>query len=105
RLKQNEVFFDRPMDTKPAFSEGDTVVTVAHVDARHTRLPRYARDRQGTVLAYRGAHLFADTSAEGREEPQHLYTVEFPATELWGPSADPKDSVTLDLWESYFVRS
>ncbi len=49
-----------------------------------------------------GVHVFADTSAHGRGEcPQHLYTVRFAATELWGPAANQRDSVHLDLWDDY----
>jgi nitrile hydratase len=101
RLRANEYFFDRPLDTPPLFAPGDPVRTLAHVTANHTRLPRYARDRRGEILAHRGAHVFADLSATGVEEPRHLYTVVFAATELWGDEADPRDTVTLDLWESY----
>ncbi|MEM8631227.1 MAG: nitrile hydratase subunit beta [Pseudomonadota bacterium] len=104
RLRANEVFFDGPNETPPAFSEGDVVRTLAHVAASHTRLPRYAREKTGRILAYRGAHMFPDTSAKGAHEPRHLYTVDFSACDLWGDGADPKDTVTLDLWEDYLVR-
>lgn len=103
RLRANERFFDKPAESQPAFAAGDAVRTVATVSANHTRLPRYARDRVGKVLAHRGCHVFADRSAEGHEEGQHLYTVAFAAPELWGPEADPRDEVTLDLWESYLA--
>jgi hypothetical protein len=33
----------------------------------------------------------------------HLYTVCVTATELWGPEVNPRDTVTLDLWESYLA--
>jgi hypothetical protein len=65
----------------------------------HTRLPRYARGKTGTVVATHGAHVFPDTNAHGLgESPQPLCTVRFEARELWGVDGDP---VHLDLWESY----
>ena len=79
-----------------------------HVRARntnpvgHTRLPRYARGRAGIIARQRGVFVFPDTNAHFLgEQPQHLYSVCFSARELWGDSASSKDSVYLDLWESY----
>jgi nitrile hydratase beta subunit len=68
----------------------------------HTRLPRYARGKRGTVDALRGAHVFADTNAHFMgENPQQLYTVRFAARELWGETAAPHDEVCIDLWEAH----
>ena len=33
--------------------------------------------------------------------PEPLYSVRFEATELWGDSAEPRQTVNIDLWESY----
>ena len=68
----------------------------------HNRLPGYVRGRVGEIISYHGAHVFPDTNAnfEG-ENPQHLYGVQFTAKELWGPQMGKKDTVMLDLWESY----
>jgi nitrile hydratase subunit beta len=68
----------------------------------HTRLPRYARGKNGVIAADRGVHVFPDTNAkyEG-ESRQHLYSVRFLASELWCEEANPRDSVYLDLWEAY----
>lgn len=101
RLRRAARRFDRALNEAPRFAPGDTVRTATHIAANHTRLPRYARGRLGTVIAHRGAHVLPDASAEGREMAQHLYTVAFAAPELWGAGADSRDSVTLDLWESY----
>jgi nitrile hydratase subunit beta len=70
----------------------------------HTRLPRYARGRQGTVERDYGVFGFPDTDAGGRSVgsyPQHVYSVCFTARELWGEKASPRDSVYIDLWEDY----
>lgn len=97
------VRFDTPAATDPAFAPNQRVRTLRLPEAGHTRLPRYARDREGEILAHRGHHLQPEEGARGRHVGGHLYTVSFAASELWGPEADPRDSVTLDLWESYLV--
>jgi nitrile hydratase len=51
-----------------------------------------------------GIHVFPDSHAHGRgEQPQPLYSVRFDARELWGESAEPNQSVHIDLWESYLL--
>jgi nitrile hydratase subunit beta len=83
-----------------------------HVRARnmhpmgHTRLPRYARGKQGVVFRHHGIFVFPDTNAHFLgEQPQHLYSVRFTARELWGGSASPRDSVYLDMWDSYLEHA
>ncbi len=68
----------------------------------HTRLPRYARGKNGSVVRCHGIFVFPDTNAHFLgEQPQHLYSVRFAARELWGEDASPRDSVYIDMWESY----
>jgi nitrile hydratase len=98
-----DVSFEVETQAAPAFDVGAVVRTHRHGSASHSRLPRYARDAAGTVIAHRGCHLLPDEGARGNHVGEHLYTVEFAAPELWGPGANPRDSVTLDLWESYLV--
>ena len=72
----------------------------------HTRLPRYARGKEGTVVRQRGIFVFPDTNAHFLDEqPQHLYSVRFAAQELWGDTASPRDSVYIDLWDSYLEHA
>lgn len=93
---------ERASDAKPQFGVGDRVRTANINPATHTRLPRYARGKVGTVELLHGTHVFPDTNARyAGEEPQHLYTVRFDGEELWGPDAEPGTSTSLDLWESY----
>ena len=48
--------------------------------------------------------MFPDAHAHGRgEQPQPLYSVRFDARELWGESAEPNQTVHVDLWESYLL--
>lgn len=91
-------------DHPPQFELTQAVVTKKHLAASHTRLPRYARNASGHVTAWHGPHIFPDASARGITQGQHLYTIEFSAKELWGEGADPRDTVCLDLWESYLVH-
>ncbi|MGP9821358.1 nitrile hydratase subunit beta [Salinarimonas sp. NSM] len=93
---------DREAPAPPRFAPGDRVRTRVINPAGHTRLPRYARGKIGEIVLHHGAHVFPDTNAHGRgEAPQHLYTVRFAGTELWGEGADPTLSVSIDAWESY----
>jgi nitrile hydratase len=90
----------------PRFAVGDRVRTRNINPDGHTRLPRYARGHSGIVVAFHGAQVFPDSNAHGQgEDPQPLYTVRFTARELWGEAANPRDSVSLDLWEPYLERA
>ena len=94
--------FERPVNTPPRFAVGERVRTKKLNPTGHTRLPRYARGRIGTVDRAHGAHVFPDSNAHFRgENPQHLYSVRFSARELWGDAAAPRDAVYIDLWEDY----
>ncbi len=94
--------YERPAPAPVRFKRGDKVMTKNINPTGHTRLPRYLRHHEGEIIAVHGAHVFPDSNAAGKgEDPQWLYTVKFAASELWGPDADPRDSVTADLWEPY----
>jgi nitrile hydratase subunit beta len=72
----------------------------------HTRLPRYARGKNGVVMIDHGIFVFPDTNASMQgEKPQHLYSVKFEARELWGEQAKPKDSIYIDMWDDYLERA
>lgn len=98
--------FERPAAAPACFIPGDRVRTVNLNPKTHTRLPRYARDKQGVIEAVRGCHVFADSAAiDAGENPQWLYTVVFSGRELWGAEADPTLSVSIEAFESYLVPS
>jgi len=81
---------------------GDRVRTLNMHPQGHTRLPRYARDREGVIERVHGAHVFPDTNAHGAgEKPQWLYTVRFAGREVWGEAVDASLVVSVDAWESY----
>jgi nitrile hydratase beta subunit len=68
----------------------------------HTRCPRYVRGVAGTIEHVHERFVFPDGHAHGRgESPQVLYTVGFEASDLWGPDAESRGKVYVDLWESY----
>lgn len=98
---------DRPYTGAPAFAPGQRVRTLRPaanrlVDGGHTRLPAYAAGAQGRVLRCHGAHVLPDAHAHGLgEAAEPLYSVVFPAGELWAAPENPRDEVTLDLWQSY----
>jgi nitrile hydratase len=98
-----DVSFEIDAAKEPGFAIGQAVRTHRQMPSNHTRLPRYARNVNGTIFAHHGCHLLPDEGAKGRHVGEHLYTVSFSAVELWGQDADPRDTVTLDLWESYLV--
>lgn len=93
----------RPTTVPARFAVGDAVRLRAEPVDHHTRLPGYARGKRGTVQALHGAHVFADTNAQGQgEQPSWLYTVAFDARELWGAGAtEPNLVVSIDAWEPY----
>ncbi|HXT45124.1 MAG TPA: nitrile hydratase subunit beta [Pseudonocardiaceae bacterium] len=94
--------YDRPVAETARFTVGDLVRTRNLHPTGHTRLPRYARAKQGVIVRLHSGYVFPDTNAHGAGEcPQWLYTVRFEARELWGDSADPTLTVAIDAWESY----
>jgi nitrile hydratase len=75
--------------------------------AGHTRLPRYARGKLGSIVRDYGTFPLQDTNRSGLQENrlQHVYSVRFAARELWGDQASPRDAVYLDLWDDYLERA
>jgi nitrile hydratase subunit beta len=89
-------------DPAPRFHPGDAVVTRNWHPPGHTRLPGYARGRRGRIHAFHGVYILPDAHAHGRGRcPEPLYSVGFEAGELWGETAEPRQRVYIDLWESY----
>jgi len=88
---------------KPSrISVGQLVRTRKINPVNHTRLPRYARGRSGTIVRDHGVFVFPDSNSQFQgEQPQHLYSVRFSARELWGDQASARDAVYLDLWDEY----
>jgi len=86
----------------PQFQTGQRVRARNINPVTHTRLPRYARGKTGTVDRDHGVFAFPDTSDYSLgDKPQHSYSVRFSARELWGDQAAPQDVVYLDLYDDY----
>jgi len=95
----------RAVDAPRGFAVGDRVVAVGRPDSTHTRLTGYTRGRTGTVSALRPGQVLPDTAAAFiGEAPEHVYSVEFDATELWGADSEPF-TLTIDLFESYLQKA
>jgi nitrile hydratase len=86
----------------PRFKAGDRVRARNMHPEGHTRLPRYARGKSGVVTSVKGPFLLPDANAHGNHGAwEYVYPVRFAARELWGAEASARDSVSVDLWESY----
>ena len=91
----------RQIDTAHSFAVGDRIRARDLHRAGHHRMPAYVRGRCGVVTALRPAAVLPDATAHFTgEEPQHVYTVTFTSTELWGPDAEAS-TLNIDLFESY----
>ncbi len=87
---------------QPRFAAGDRVRVRDVHPAGHTRAPRYVRGRRGVVL--RASRAFELPDLAGHALAAHLeqtYHVEFEARELWTDAAESRETVVVDLWESY----
>lgn len=98
--------FFRPPQGPQLFQPGDRVRTRNFHPQTHTRLPRYARDKVGTVERCHGCHLYPDSVASNKgDDPQWLYTVVFDGRDLWGPDSDPTLKVSIEAFEPYLERA
>ncbi len=94
--------FDLAPQAPARFQVGQRVTTRNIHPASHTRLPRFARGRTGTVERIQGCHVYPDAIvADGVERPEWLYTVTFDGPELWGPDADPSVRISIEAFEPY----
>jgi nitrile hydratase len=95
----------RESDKAPQFKVGDTVTVRADSPTGHTRRARYIRGRTGEIVLAHGTFIYPDSAGNGGgDAPQHVYTVKFTNTELWGPdTAEPNGVVYFDVWEPYIV--
>ncbi|QJY45715.1 nitrile hydratase subunit beta [Pseudonocardia broussonetiae] len=98
--------YRREVEAAPVFDVGDQVRVRPEVSTTHTRRAGYVRGRVGDIVAAHGAYVYPDSNALGLgEDPHHLYTVRFDATELWGDEPGAANAVIhIDLWEPYLVR-
>ena len=99
---RNEGSSRRETGTSPRFQPGDKIAVRNIHPGGHTRLPRYIRGKRGAIEKVYGSFNLPDTIAHGQgKHPQPVYTVRFAAREVWGEQAAVRDSIYVDLWESY----
>lgn len=95
----------RALEAAPTFSVGQEVRARADRKPGHTRLPAYIRGHVGVIRALRPASVLPDSNAHFRgESPQHVYTVEFASSELWGDDAE-LSTILIDMFESYIEEA
>ena len=97
----------RDSEKVAAFAVGDTVTVVADSPKGHTRKARYVRGRTGTIVRAHGTFIYPDSAGNGGgDDPEHVYTVRFDNSELWGAEyAEPHGVVHFDVWEPYIVAA
>ncbi|MDE0942475.1 MAG: nitrile hydratase subunit beta [Alphaproteobacteria bacterium] len=102
----------------PRFQTGDRVKALDIELQGHSHLPNYIRGTLGTVESDRGAKVFPDNHDHGHDGGhdhshdhghdhahektdalQHVYTVRFQATDIWGADADARQSLNFSLWD------
>lgn len=87
---------------EPRFSVGDRVRVLTISPAGHVRAPKFCRGCVGTVLHRAPKFGFPDAAAHGgTRRKEHTYHVEFASQDLWPGEGSSKDSVVVDLWDSY----
>jgi nitrile hydratase subunit beta len=91
---------------EPRFKPGDRVVTKNLNPPGHTRLPRYSRGKHGVVESLHGPFKLPDTNAHHQSlDWEPVYTVVFEARELWGEQAEPRQTLSIDLSQSYLEEA
>jgi nitrile hydratase subunit beta len=89
-------------DVAPKFKPGQRVAVRNLNPLGHTRVPRYIRGRSGTIDRDHGVFVFPDTNAAGiGKSPQHVYSVRFEASDVWGSGAPGNEALYIDLWDDY----
>ena len=92
----------RPALRGPRFAVEDRIRVRARQAPGHTRQPGYVTGKPGVITAHLGAMLLPDARAAGhRARPQHLYTVAFQGSDLWGEDAEAETEARMDLYEPY----
>ena len=89
----------------PRFAVGDAIAVRNIHPVGHTRLPRYVRGKRGVIARIYGAQGFQDEPTVADNSPQHVYSVVFEASELWGESAESNQLLYIDMWECWMEAS
>jgi nitrile hydratase len=88
--------------TEPRYSVGDHVRVREWHPPGHTRAPRYAQGRHGTIARVHGVANVDDIEAHsGGKVSDPFYSVRFTSRELWGEGGGDREVVHVDLFERY----
>ena len=91
-----------PHSSSPRFQCGDRVRVRKMHPIGHTRVPRYVRGASGEILHATPRFRLPDASAHGLpEHKEPTYHVLFRAEDLWPEAAGSRETVVVDLWETY----
>lgn len=87
------------------FALGDRVRTITANPVGHTRLPRYARGRNGRIESLRREQALPDETVRAAERGERIpvYGVAFRMDELWGDDAEAGSELVMELWETYLI--
>ena len=96
---------EQQASTAPLFSVGDEIVVRNIHPVGHTRLPRYVRGKRGKIAGIYGAQGLQDEPTIADGSPQHVYSVVFEASELWGRNAESNQRLYIDMWECWMDRA
>lgn len=92
--------------TAPRFAVGDSVLVRKRHPPGHTRAPRYAQGKLGTIARVDEAAEVDDIEAHGGGSvTDPLYSVRFTSSELWGEAGTDGDFVHIDLFERYLQEA
>ena len=92
----------RRIASLPRFGVDDLVHSRNVHPTWHTRLPRYARGKNGRIERCHGGFVFPDSNSRfAGEQSQYLYSVGFDAHELWGERGAARTTIYLDIWEEH----
>jgi len=93
-----------PEQAANRFTLNQTVVVKSESPKSHTRVPSYIKGVRGKITQLHGAHIYADEHARsGSKVPEHLYSVRFEGTDIWGNQAEPSSCVYVDLFEPHLL--
>ena len=87
-----------PDPASAKFKVGDRVRVRHFSPPGHTRCPRYLRGAPGVIAAVQAEFALPDLSAQGVQQKEPVYTVEFDAGDLFDGATH---RMYADLWETY----
>jgi nitrile hydratase len=88
--------------TQARFAVGDRVRVREWHPQGHTRAPRYAQGKRGTVVRVDSPANLPDVEAHGGGRVlDPTYSIRFTTKELWGQGGADGETVNVDLWEHY----